>query len=112
YLPKDSSYAERFYRAPDGFFVAGTVVLMGADRTSIHNADFCLRGQGFNPDEKKIASLSIGGATPYPLPVSEWKVSGVFPQPDGREAKVSGVYVFWFVADGDETPSHFEMMKR
>ena len=27
-------------------------------------------------------------------------------------SRLSGVYVFWFVADGEETPSHFQMMKR
>ena len=48
YLPSDSSYAERHYQSPDGFDVSGTVVLMGTDRTSIHNADYCLRGQGLN----------------------------------------------------------------
>ena len=56
YLPKDTSYAERHYQSPDGFNVTGTVVLMGTDRTSIHNADYCLRGQGLNPDEKKIVN--------------------------------------------------------
>src|ERR1017187_6307772 len=48
YLPKDSSFAERFYAAPDGFWIQATIVLMGTDRTSIHNADYCLRGQGLN----------------------------------------------------------------
>jgi hypothetical protein len=113
YLPSDTSYAERHYESADGGFpIFGTLILMGADRTSIHNADFCLRGQGLNPDEKKIVNLSIGGATPYQLPVSEWKVSGIFQQPDGQKVKVGGVYVFWFVADHEQTPGHFQMMKR
>ena len=113
YLPKDSSYAERQYLAPDGFRVTAFLVLMGADRTSIHNADFCLRGEGLEPGEKRVANIPIGGAQPYSLPVSEWKVGGIFPQPDGTKVRVNGVYVFWFVADGEETPSHFDMvMKR
>ena len=110
YFPKDTSYAHRLYQAPDGFAASGTLILMGADRTSIHNADFCLRGQGLNPGEKRIATISIGGAAPYQLPVSEWKVRGVFQQPDGSKVEVSGVYVFWFVADDEETPSHFDMV--
>ena len=113
YLPSDTSYAERYYESADGGLpITATLVLMGADRTSIHNADFCLRGQGLNPDEKKIVNVPIGGATPYQLPVSRWNVSGVFRQPDGREVKVGGVYVFWFVADQAQTPDHFQMMKR
>lgn len=112
YFPKDTSYAHRLYQAPDGFSASCTLILMGADRTSIHNADFCLRGQGLNPDEKKVANIPIGGAAPYSLPVSEWKVSGIFQQPDGSNARVAGVYVFWFVADGEETPSHFDMVAK
>ncbi len=65
-----------------------------------------------NPDEKRIVNIPIGGATPYQLPVSEWKVSGVFQQPDGQKVKVNGIYVFWFVADNEQTPDHFKMMKR
>jgi len=112
YLPQDTSYAERIYESADGFCVQATLVLMGADRTSIHNADYCLRGQGFNPDEKNVANILVGGAQPYQLPVSEWKVSGTFQRPGGGTVKATGVYVFWFVADGDETPDHFEMMKK
>ncbi len=112
YLPKDSSYAERIYAAPDSFWVQAAMVLMGADRTSIHNADFCLRGHGLDPDKKQFVNIAIGGAAPYQLPVSRWDVSGVMQQADGRKVQFGGVYVFWFVADRDETPGHFEMMKR
>jgi hypothetical protein len=112
YLPSDTSYAERRYiPSSDGFPIYATVVLMGADRTSIHNADYCLNGQGLARDEKNIADIPIGGDHPYSLPVSEWKVSGAFPRPDGSIAKVNGIYVFWFVADGVQTPDHFQMMK-
>lgn len=111
YLPKDTSYAERIYNAPDGFWVQATIVLMGADRTSIHNADFCLGGQGFSGREKFVANILIDGAQPYPLPVARWNINGVFQQPEGQKADVHGVYVFWFVADGEETPDHFQFMK-
>jgi hypothetical protein len=112
YLPPDTSYAERHYQAPDGFDMSGTLILMGTDRTSIHNADYCLAGQGLNTDEKKIVTLSIGGARPFQMPVAEWKVSRTVQLADGQNVKISGVYVFWFVADGEETPDHFQMMKR
>jgi hypothetical protein len=113
YLPSDTSFAERYYESSDGGLpITATLILMGTDRTSIHNADFCLRGQGLNPEEKKIVNIPITSATPYSLPVSRWDVSGVFQQPDGRAARVGGVYVFWFVADHEQTPGHFQMMKR
>jgi len=111
FFPKDTSYARRLYQSPDGFAATATVILMGADRTSIHKPDYCLPGQGWNIRAKKIASLAIAGATPYELPVSEWVVSNSFQTPDGGTKTVSGIYVFWFVADGEETPSHYQFMR-
>ena len=101
YLPPDSSYAERLYSAPDGLQVTATIVLMGGDRTSIHKPDYCLPGQGWTIRSRKTASLAIAGATPYELPVSEWVISNSLQTPDGRTEAVSGVYIFWFVADGE-----------
>lgn len=112
YLPKDTSYAERLYAAPDGFWVQATVVLMGADRTSIHNADYCLGGEGFTGREKSVVKIPINAAQPYSLPVAKWNVSGVFPEPGGQRAELHGVYVFWFVADGAETPGHLDFIKQ
>lgn len=113
YLPSDTSYVGRCYQSPDGEPpISATLILMGTDRTSIHNADFCLSGQGMTPGEKKVVDIPIAGKPPYQLPVSEWKVSGTFQQPDGRNVKVGGVYVFWFVAKDDQTPSHLQMMWR
>ena len=111
YLPSDSSYAERIYIAPDGLQVSATIVLMGGDRTSIHNADYCLNGQGFSGREKFVENIPIGRPQPYLLPVARWNIKGVFPQPDGQSVEVHGIYVFWFVADGEQTPDHFQFMK-
>ena len=111
YLPKDTSYAERVYIAPDGFWVQGTIVLMGADRTSIHSADFCLTGQGFSGKEKSVVDIPIAGTQSYQLPVAKWNVSGTFQLPDGQKIERHGVYVFWFAADGEQTPDHFQFMK-
>ena len=45
----------------------------------------------------------MGGPQPYQLPVARWKVSRLVQQPDGQKVKISGVYVFWFVADNEQT---------
>jgi hypothetical protein len=112
YLPKDSSYAERIYTAPDGFQAEAAMVLMGADRTSIHNAEYCLGGQGFTDKHKSVVNIPVNGTPSYSLPVARWDVSGEFSLPDGRKAKQQGVYIFWYVADGEATPDHFQIMKR
>jgi hypothetical protein len=109
YLPHDTSYTERIYTAPDGFQVQSTIVLMGADRTSIHNADYCLGGQGFSGREKTVANISVAG---HSLPVARWNVSGTFQTAEGQKVEIHGVYVFWFVTDGVETPDHLKFMEQ
>jgi hypothetical protein len=104
YLPKDTSFAERYYMSPDDAFSASaTIILMGADRTSIHRPEYCLVGQGFACDEKEVVNIPVEGRQPYQLPVSKWKVSRWVQQPDGQNVKQSGIYVFWFVADNEQT---------
>jgi hypothetical protein len=112
YLPKDTSFAERLYTAADGFRVEGIIILMGADRTSIHNAEYCMTGAGYTDHQESLTTIPIGGPQPYDLSVSRWNVSGDFAQPDGPKVKRHGVYVFWFVADGEETPNRNHIMKR
>ena len=103
YFPKDTSYARRLYQAPDGFGVSTIIILMGADRTSIHRPEYCLVGQGFTCDQKEVVDIPVAGRMPYRLPVAKWKVSRRVKQPDGQSVKISGVYVFWFVADKEQT---------
>lgn len=112
YLPKDTSYAERIYTAPDGFQTSGTIILMGADRTSIHKPNYCLPGQGWHIDSKQIINLPVGGAQSYELPVAKWLISADFQMPDGRMLKRSGIYVFWFAADNEQTPEFYGYLKR
>ena len=64
YFPKDTSYARRLYQAPDGFGVSAVVILMGADRTSIHRPEYCLLGQGWNIDKKTEVKIPIDGVPP------------------------------------------------
>jgi hypothetical protein len=111
YLPQDTSFVERCYTSPDGSpSIYATIVLMGQDRTSIHRPEYCLIGQGLTPEEKKVVSIPIAGKEPYVLSAARWTVGGVFQQPDGRKVKVSGLYVFWFVADQVQTAdyAHFQ----
>jgi hypothetical protein len=111
YLPKDTSFAQRQYFAPDGMWVQANMVLMGADRTSIHRPDFCLPGQGWQIVEKSDLNISITGATPYELPVKKWTVHNTFTAPDGQRQEVSGLYVFWFVTENNTTPDFPAMLK-
>jgi hypothetical protein len=110
YLPKDTSYAGRLYTATNGVQINSTIILMGADRTSIHKPDYCLPGQGWRINEKTVVNIPVAGPQPYQLPVAKWIVGNVYQTPDGQKHQVSGLYVFWFVADGEQTPSYFLRM--
>src|SRR5208283_4484767 len=74
YLPKDTSFVERYYWAPDGFWTTGTIILMGADRTSIHRPEYCLLGQGWDVGKKTEVRIPIDGVPFYELPVMKWVI--------------------------------------
>ena len=111
YFPSDTSYAGRFYIAPDGRWIQSTIIMMGADRTSIHRPEYCLPGQGWSIDEKQIVNIPIQDQPPYQLQVARWNLSIMAQQPDGQKVKMAGIYTYWYVADNEETPDHDKMLK-
>jgi len=110
YLPKDTSYAERCYWPTDSYPIQATIILMGTDRTSIHRPDYCLPGQGWTIDSKTAVAVPIGGRSPYTLPVMKWVMHNSLSTTDGRKQEVSGIYVFWFVADHEQTADNVQRM--
>lgn len=106
YLPKDTSYAQRFYQAEDGFWANANIILMGTDRSSIHKADYCLAGQGWRTVKKETVKIKIDGPEPYEMPIAKWTISRMIEKPDGTKAEIHGIYSFWFVADGQQTVSN------
>jgi len=105
-LPKDTSYAQRLYTATNGFWVNANIILMGTDRTSIHKPEFCLPGQGWQINQKTNVELTISGTRPYSLRVAKWTISNVLLGANGQRQRVSGLYVFWFVAKNEQTTDH------
>lgn len=99
-LPKDTSFGQRVYRAPDGFWTTLNVVLMGSDRTSLHKPQFCLEGQGWTIDQvaSSSATVPITRPVPYELPVIKL-IASKETTVDGRRALARGIYVYWYVAD-------------
>lgn len=111
YLPPDTSYSERLYFDPDGLRIQSTVILMGADRTSIHRPEYCLPGQGWKIDKKETVTIPIADNPPYQLQVARWDLSTSVQQADGSKATVYALYVYWYVAKDDETPDHDTMLE-
>ncbi len=104
-LPADTTIDVRFYRAPDGFEMQLMGVLMGTDRTSIHQPQFCLSGIGFNITETVRDAVRVEADEPYDLPILVLKA-----EKDIQGQVIPGYYIYWFVADGLTTPEHWERM--
>lgn len=105
-LPQDTSYGQRLYQAPDGFWVRLSVVLMGTDRTSLHKPEFCLVGDGWRIDSSERLTIPIAQPHAYPLPGIR-KVLSRQTVVNGRVGTIRGIYFYWYVADqaisGDAT---------
>ena len=107
-LPKDTSFASRRYRnSTNEYGILVNVVMMGKDRTSIHKPEYCLPGQGWQIESKTNATISIDGSHPYPLTVAKWNLSINYKNENGQVEHWSGLYVFWFVADNEQTTDHW-----
>ena len=111
WLPQDTSFGQRIYRAPDGFEVAAGVVLMGSDRTSLHKTEFCMEGSGRRIDRSASSETEVhmDRPQPYDLPVMKFIVTQEATSP-GPKLTSRGVYVVWFVADDEYTARHWQRM--
>jgi hypothetical protein len=107
-LPPDTGFGYGSYHATDGSLSAqARVVLMGRDRTSIHQPEFCLTGIGWTIQRKRAEQIAVRDPAPYRLAVQRFDMTQSLSTTDGKPAQRAGVYVFWFVADGQLTASHW-----
>ena len=111
FLPRDTSFGQRQYQAADGFKVQVNAVLMGADRSSLHKPQFCLGGMGWAIDYPASAEsrVRVERPIPYDLPVMKL-VSSKQVEVEGQKVAARGIYVYWFVADGEITAQHSQRM--
>lgn len=112
WLPRDTTYGQSAYRASDGFGLSVNVVLMGADRTSIHKPQYCLTGVGWQIDTAASSETALTVEEPhrYRLPVMKLIANRTVTLPDGTKQALRGIYVYWFVADGQVTANHNQRM--
>jgi hypothetical protein len=97
FLPKDTTFGRRIYTAPDGRQTMIGVVLMGSDRTSIHDPHFCLVGSGWVIDKTEHVTLHMDSPYPYEMPAIKLTTSMLTVDSQKRAVMVGGVYVYWFV---------------
>jgi hypothetical protein len=104
YLPPDTLYGRKIYTSADRSFAAQvSVVLMGADRTSIHKPEACLTGVGWDIRSSRKETVQLASGKSMDVARFDMATSS----PGGSARDIGGVYVFWFVADGIRTWNHF-----
>jgi hypothetical protein len=96
-LPKDTTFGRRFYPMADDFRPTITVVLMGTDRTSIHEPKFCLVGNGWVIAKTEHVPLRIDRPYQYDIPAIKLTASTRGLDKQRQPVSVSGIYVYWFV---------------
>lgn len=109
-LPKDTLFGHRYYGKTNGLMLDMQVVLMGADRSSIHKPQYCLLGSGFAWNVEELSSVRIQKPHAYDLPVMKLKLHREVREGEGKVRKEAGVFVYWFVADGELTAEHKQRM--
>ncbi len=106
-VPKDTTFGHRIYRNGSRT-IDCQVLLMGADRSTIHRPQFCLQGTGWQTISSEPKEIQVERPHSYQLPVRVLKLR----HPVEQEGKVvgveGGVFVYWFVADGEITNGHYE----
>ena len=85
--------------------VQASVILMGADRTSIHQPEFCLKGNGWDIQTRTTQRVPFERIAGGALEVRRFDALINVRGEDGTIHPLAGVYVFWFVADDQWTAS-------
>jgi hypothetical protein len=110
WLPKDTTYGQRLYRDTNGFHIYANVVLMGTDRTSVHQPQYCLTGMGWRIVSEEQTMIEMEKPVRYELPVTRMKLRRTYRASDGQELESAAVLVYWFVADNQLTADHRQRM--
>jgi hypothetical protein len=108
-LPKDTTFGRKLYLTND-FAVVATVVLMGTDRTSIHQPQYCLDAAGWRIEKTERVVLRMNRPYPYDLHALKLTASRSVKNSRQQVIPVRGIYVYWFVAADRLTPEQGERM--
>jgi hypothetical protein len=96
-LPKDTTFGRKRYLGRDHFSVVTSVVLMGTDRTSIHQPQFCLEAAAWHIEQTDLVRLPMDRPYPYEVPALRLTASRMAVNELKQPIEVRGIYVYWFV---------------
>ena len=95
-LPKDTTFGRKYYQK-DNFAVVASVVLMGTDRTSIHDPHYCLEAADWQIEKTERVLLPMD--RPYPYDLHALKLTAFRAAENDYKVSIQmqGIYVYWFV---------------
>ena len=113
-LPDDTGFARRNYvnLLNPGKRVFVSIVLSGADRSSIHRPEVCLVAQGWTVNGKFQHDFDIPAIDGGRLPVTILRIERYDRNAKQVGGKASGLYAYWFVGGEVVVPSHTERFVR
>jgi exosortase len=105
-LPKDTEFSRRVYDDLHQHQIFFSIVLSGVQQYTIHPPEVCLRAQGwtFIGEEDIPVALHSG----HQLMVRNLDLQRDALDRAGGHHLVKACYMYWYVADGLATQSHFE----
>lgn len=95
-LPKDTTFGRKRYLGKN-LNVITSVVLMGNDRTSIHQPQFCLESAAWHIEQTDLIHLPMDRPYPYEVPALKLTASRLALNQLNQPIEVRGIYVYWFV---------------
>ena len=113
WLPDDTLYGRRrYFSLTDSFFGDLNVVVMERDRTSIHKPQYCLPAGGFHITSEETIELQVTLEDGTQLQAQLIRASREMEIKPGEKRVVNAMFIYYFVADGQTTPNHLDMMWR
>jgi|APTNR8051073442_1049403.scaffolds.fasta_scaffold00006_175 hypothetical protein len=107
-LPHDTSVIKKLYQQPDRPALVASIVLSGADRTSIHRPQICLVGGGQEIVATHTRRITVPDGRIVRVTVLDLLWRGQ--TKDGRTVSRERYFAYWFVGPHHETASHWVRM--
>ena len=102
-LPSDTRLVRRVYRMAGRPPVQVSIVFSGGDQKSIHRPQQCLRGQGLVIESSAVIDIPLSQRPALPVMVLSVR-------PANHGMRDLGVFGYWFIGGGRETPYHLKRL--
>jgi hypothetical protein len=86
--------------------ISASVVLMGADRTSIHRPEYCMTGIGWQILSQTVRSIEVPGWAPGSLEVQRFDMTRSVERPSTRPPESQGN--LWTPSTGEPAAKDFK----